>query len=227
MGVSAIVFDLDGTLVDFCLDYQSLRAEVRSFLMKLGVPSSVLSLKENIFEMLRKTEIFLKNTGKSTEGIEDLYHEAFVIAERYELDAAVRTELSSGAIETLKTLKQMGLKMGLCTTNSEKSARYILNRFRISEFFDVVVTRNGVKQVKPNPEHLEVALKALNVVPEESVLVGDSGTDMLCARELKAIAVGLSTGVSTIEHLKSTGANYIVTSITDLPVLVEKISRNQ
>jgi HAD superfamily hydrolase (TIGR01549 family) len=227
MGVSAIVFDLDGTLVDFCLDYQALRAEVRSFLMKLGVPSSVLSLKENIFEMLRKTEIFLKNTGKSTEGIEDVHHEAFAIVERYELEAAVSTELSSGAIEALKTLKQMGLKMGICTTNSEKSVKYILNRFRISEFFDVVVTRNSVKQVKPNPEHLEVALKALNAVPEESVLVGDSGTDMLCARELKAIAVGLSTGVSTIEQLKSTGANYIVTSITDLPVLVEKISRNQ
>jgi len=226
MGVSAIVFDLDGTLVDFCLDYQALRAEVRSYLMKLGVPSSVLFLKENIFEMLRKTEIFLKNTGKSTKEIEDVHHEAFAIAERYELEAAVSTELSSGAIETLKTLKQMGLKMGICTTNSEKSVRYILNRFRISEFFDVVVTRNSVKQVKPNPEHLEVALKALNVVPEESVLVGDSGTDMLCARDLKAIAVGLSTGVSTIEQLKSTGANYIVTSITDLPVLVEKISRN-
>jgi len=195
--------------------------------MKLGVPSSVLSLKENIFEMLRKAEIFLKNTGKSTEEIEEVHHEAFSIAERYELDAAVSTELSSGAIETLKTLKQMGLKMGICTTNSEKSVKYILNRFRISEFFDVVVTRNSVKQVKPNPEHLEVALKALNAVPEESVLVGDSGTDMLCARELKAIAVGLSTGVSTIEQLKSTGANYIVTSITDLPVLVEKISRNQ
>jgi len=227
MGVSAIVFDLDGTLVDFCLDYQALRAEVRSYLMKLGVPSSVLFLKENIFEMLRKTEIFLKNTGKSTEEIEDVHHEAFAIAERYELEAAVSTELSSGAIETLKTLKQVGLKMGICTTNSEKSVKYILNRFRISEFFDVVVTRNSVKQVKPNPEHLEVALKALNVVPEESVLVGDSGTDMLCARDLKAIAVGLSTGVSTIEQLKSTGANYIVTSITDLPVLVEKISRNQ
>jgi len=226
MGVSAIVFDLDGTLVDFCLDYQALRAEVRSYLMKLGVPSSVLFLKENIFEMLRKTEIFLKNTGKSTEEIEDVHHEAFAIAERYELEAAVSTELSSGAIETLKTLKQMGLKMGICTTNSEKSVRYILNRFRISEFFDVVVTRNSVKQVKPNPEHLEVALKALDVAPEESVLLGDSSTDMLCARELKAIAVGLSTGVSTIEQLKSTGANYIVTSITDLPVLVEKISRN-
>ena len=121
----------------------------------------------------------------------------------------------------------MGLKMGICTTNSEKSANFILNRFRISGFFDVVVTRNSVKQVKPNPEHLGVALKALNVVPEESVLVGDSGTDMLCARELKAIAVGLSTGVSTIEQLKSKGANYVVTSIIDLPFLVEKISRNQ
>src|SRR4030042_4850650 len=154
MGVIAIVFDLDGTLVDFCLDYQAVRAEVRSFLMKLGVPSSVLSLKENIFEMLRKTEIFLKNTGKSTEGIEDVHHKAFAIAERYELEAAVSTELSSGAIEALKTLKQMGLKMGICTTNSEKSVKYILNRFRISEFFDVVVTSNTVNHVKLNHSSL-------------------------------------------------------------------------
>jgi len=82
-----------------------------------------------------------------------------------------------------------------------------------------------VNFVKPNPEHLEMALKVLGVAAGETVVVGDSNVDMQSARELKAIAVGLPTGVSTIEQLMHNGANYITTSITDLPVLVEKINK--
>jgi phosphoglycolate phosphatase-like HAD superfamily hydrolase len=59
------------------------------------------------------------------------------------------------------------------------------------------------------------------------VVVGDSSTDMQSAKELKAIAVGLPTGVSTIEQLMSNGANYVITSITDLPILIEKINKTQ
>lgn len=227
MHVRAVVFDLDGTLVGFNLDYRALRAEVRSYLLKTGVPASVLSLKENIFEMLRKTEIFLKNAGKSTEGMEEVRCEALGIAEKYELEAARSTELLPGAVETLKTLKRMGLRIGLCTINSEKSVSYILHRFRIFDFFDVIVARNMVNQVKPNSEHLEAVLKALDVVSEESVVVGDSSADMQCARELKSIAVGSTAGISTIEQLRNKGANYIITSIIDLPVLVEKINKSQ
>jgi phosphoglycolate phosphatase-like HAD superfamily hydrolase len=50
---------------------------------------------------------------------------------------------------------------------------------------------------------------------------------MQSAKELKAIAVGLPTGVSSIEQLMSYGANYIITSITDLPILIEKIRKTQ
>jgi phosphoglycolate phosphatase-like HAD superfamily hydrolase len=81
--------------------------------------------------------------------------------------------------------------------------------------------------VKPSPEHLEAVLKALGVSAADAVVVGDSSADMQSAKELKAIAVGLPTGVSTIEQLTREGANYIITSITDLPVLIEKISRAQ
>ena len=175
--------------------------------------------------MLQKTEVYIKNTGKSRQGMERIRSEVWSIAEKYELEAAMDTGLLPGAVQTLKTLRLMGLKIGLCTINSEKSASYILRRFKIADLFDVIVTRNMVNQVKPNPEHLEAVLKGLDVIPEESVVVGDSNSDIQCAKELKAIAVGLPTGVSTMRQLMSQGANYIVTSITDLPVLIEKMGK--
>jgi len=227
MGVKAVVFDLDGTLVSFNLDYRTVRAEVRGYLLRIGVPASVLSVNESIFEMLKKTELFLKNSGKSAEAVAEIRNEALAIAEKYELEAAMDTSLLPGASETLKALKRMGLKIGLCTINSEKSTNYILQRFKIADFFDVTIPRNKVNYVKPHPEHLEAALKALGAAPEETVVVGDSGVDMQSAKELKAIAVGLPTGVSSIEQLMSYGANYIITSITDLPILIEKIRKTQ
>ena len=83
------------------------------------------------------------------------------IAEKYEMEAASTTSLMPGANETLKELKRMNMKMGLCTTSSEKAANYILKRFKIEDFFQIVVARDKVKYVKPNTEQFEVALKAL------------------------------------------------------------------
>lgn len=225
MGVKAVIFDLDGTIVNFNLDYKALRGEVRACLLRAGVPASVLSLKDSIFEMLKKTEIFVRNSGKPAEEMEAIRNEAFAIAEKYELEAAMSTGLLPGTSETLAVLKRMGLKIGLFTLSSDKAANYILQRFKLGDFFGVTVPRNKVNFVKPNPEHLEMALKVLGVAAGETVVVGDSNVDMQSARELKAIAVGLPTGVSTIEQLMHNGANYITTSITDLPVLVEKINK--
>jgi len=127
----------------------------------------------------------------------------------------------------LKALKQKGLKIGLFTLSGDKAVSYILQRFKLSDFFGVIVPRNKVNYVKPNPEHLEMALKVLGVAPEETVVVGDGTVDMESARELKATAVGLPTGTSTIEQLTVHGANYIITSITDLTVLIDKMNKTQ
>src|SRR3972149_7045739 len=225
MGVKAVIFDLDGTITSFNLDYRAVRGEVRSYLLRGGVPASVLSAKESIFEMLTKTEIFVKNSGKSAEAMEAIRNEALGIAEKYELEAAMSTGLLPGAVETLKDLKRRGLKLGLFTLNSDKSANYILQRFKLGDFFGVTVPRNKVNFVKPDPEHLEMALKVLGVAPEETVVVGDSNVDMESAKELKAVAVGLPTGASTGEQLTGHGANYVITSITDLPVLIERLNK--
>ena len=229
MPIEAVIFDLDGTLANFNLDFKTLRAEVRSYLMRIGVPASVLNVNESIFEMLKKTEIFVKNNGKPgkpTIAFEEVRSQVMAIAEKYEMEAASTTSLMPGANETLKELKRMMLKMGLCTASGEKSAKYILRRFKIEDFFQIVVARDKVKYVKPHTEQLEVALKGLGASPQTAVIVGDNVVDVQSARDLKVIAVGLPTGMSTVEQLKNNGANYIITSLTDLPTLIKKINES-
>jgi phosphoglycolate phosphatase-like HAD superfamily hydrolase len=82
-----------------------------------------------------------------------------------------------------------------------------------------------VKHVKPDPEHLEAALKVLGTSPEETVVIGDSRVDMQSAKGVGVIAVGLPTGVSTIEQLMDGGADYVVTSMADLPLLMERLRK--
>jgi HAD superfamily hydrolase (TIGR01549 family) len=224
--VQSVIFDLDGTLAHFNLDFKMLRGEVRSYLIRMSVPTSVVNVNESIFEMLKKTEIFLKNSGKPAEAFNEVRTQALAIAEKYEMEAASTTSLQVGANEMLKELKRMKIKMGLCTTNSEKATNYILQRFKIQDFFQVVVPRNKVKDVKPSTESFELALKTLNTSPKDTVIVGDSIVDMQSTTELKAIAVGFPTRVSTIEQLKHNGANYIITSLADLPVLIKEINKD-
>ena len=222
MVVKAVIFDLDGTIVAFNIDFKAVRAEVRSFLISIGLPASILSLNESIFEMLKKTEIFMKNHEKSQKSMVEAREKALAIAEKYELEAAKNTSLFPGAVEALKEMK---LKMGLCTVNGQRSTDYVLKRFKIEDYFDALVPRDKVKYVKPNSEHLEAALKALKVKADEAIVVGDSVMDMKCARELKVTAVGLPTGVSSPKDLISSGANYFITSLADLPSLIEYVGR--
>ncbi|MBS7659475.1 MAG: HAD family hydrolase [Candidatus Bathyarchaeia archaeon] len=223
--IKAVVFDLDGTLVSFNIDYKTLRAEVRSLLMAEGVPASIFSLNDTVFEMLDKTEIYMRNNGRKDEDIREVYYKALRTIENYELEAAKTASLMPGVFETLKTLSEEGLKIGLYTVNSWKTASYILKKFNIEDFFKAVISREKVSRVKPYSEHLEAVLKTLDVKPDETLVVGDSTVDMKCARKLNAIAVGISTGVSTQRELMEAGANYIITSIIDLTILVKQLTR--
>ena len=225
MPIEAVLFDLDGTIAHFNLDYKTLRADVRSYLIRAGVPTSVLSVNENMFEMLKKAEIFIKNNDNPALSFEKIRNQALTIAEKYELEAASSTGLMPGAVESLKELVGMKLKIGLCTTSSEKAALYILNRFKIEEFFTVVVARDKVKYVKPSPEQFELALKTLGAKPQSTLIVGDSVVDMQSAKELKVVAVGYPTGISTLEQLRDNGANFIITSLADLPRLIKEVNK--
>ena len=224
MTIKAVIFDLDGTLASFNIDYMAARAEIISLLTEQGLPSSLLSLKEGVFDMLKKAKQHIANNGKEEKDFLKLKKKAISIVERYESEAARKTSLLPNVLKTLKTLREIKLKLAICTTNGEKSTSHILERFQITHFFEAVITREAVSAVKPDPAHLEAALKALNIRPEEAVVVGDSTRDMECARKLNVIAVGVTTGISTPEALTNAGADYLASSPADIPTLVEQLN---
>jgi len=221
--IKAVIFDLDGTIVDFNLNYKAIRAEVLSFLAKQRFPISIFSLKERIFETLKKVEIYMKNNGMKEKEFQRVKEAAFKIANRYEFEAARKTSLLPGVLETLKALKKMGLKMALFTVNDEKPTDYVLRRFRLHQFFDAIITRESAPEVKPNPAHLEAALRALCVKPEEALVVGDSAHDIMCAKGLGVIAVGVTTGISSPEDLTRAGSTCVVSSLVDLPARIQQL----
>ena len=225
MTIKATIFDLDGTLIDFNLDYKSIRGEVRNYLLHLGLPSSLITVKDTVFDMLKKTEIYFKNSPKSSNSISEIRNDVLAIADKYELEAARETDLLPGVTETLKNLTRMSLKIGLFTLSGDKSVNYVLKRFKLVDFFSVTVPRNQVNYVKPNPEHLETALKVLGVTPEETMVIGDGIADMETAKELNATGIGLTTGTSTAKQLTHHGAKYIINSIIDLLPLIETINK--
>ena len=219
-----MVFDLDGTIVDFNIDFNAARAEVVHLLTKQSLPSSLLSVNESVFVTLRKAKRRLKENGKAEQEFVKLKEKVIAVVERYESEAAQKTNLIPGILETLQTLREMKLKIALFTANGEKSTNHILRRFRLRQFFDAIITRESVLAVKPDPVHLEAALKALKVKPEEAIVVGDSVRDMECARRLEVLAVGVTTGFSSIEELTRAGADYLASSSTDIPSLLQHLT---
>jgi len=222
--IKAAIFDLDGTIVDFNIDFKAARTEVMHLLTQQDLSSSLLSVNESVFVTLKKVEKRMKENGKEEQEFVKLKEKVIAVVERYEAKAARETNLILGILETLKTLREMKLKIALFTANGEKSTNHILRRFRLTQFFDAIITRESVLAVKPDPAHLETALKALKVKPEEAIVIGDSVRDMECARQLKVLAVGVTTGFSSIEELTRAGADYLASSSTDIPGLVQHLT---
>ena len=222
--IKAVIFDLDGTLKEFNLDIKACRTKIISLLTQRGFSRSLFSLNESAFDMLKKVKKYLITEDGKKQEFAKIKDMIFSVVEDFELEAARTAKIFAGIPETLKALRDMKLEIALCTISSEKTTNYILKRFHFEQLFDAVITRESVFEVKPHPKHLEAALDALKVRSQEAVLVGDSVKDIECAIQLNVLAVGVTTGLSSIEELTCSGAHYIASSANDIPILIQKLN---
>ena len=173
----AVVFDLDGTLVDSAPDIAHALNETFANLGLRGF--SLEEVKAMIGGGVPKLlERALAARGNSATQLSEAVS-AFI--EIYRNNLTVRTTLYDGAGELLKKLYEEGRLLGLCTNKPHDLTVEVLKQLNIARFFSAVAGGSPGAPKKPDPASLLEVLAELGVTPEDAVMIGDSAADVGCA----------------------------------------------
>jgi len=126
------------------------------------------------------------------------------------------TKPIDSTIEFIKTIKKLGIKTGIVTSDSKESTLKTLKHYNWESLFDVVIGRECTTEPKESGEPVKLALKELNSSPQQTVMVGDAPMDYLAAKNAGVEkTILLPTGQITIEELQKT-SEYTVESLAQL-----------
>ena len=203
--IKAVVFDVDGTLVDSMWIWKKVDIE---FLEKRGI-----SLPEDMqvdIEGLSYTEtaMYFKDRFSLPESVEDIKEEWRVMAEEL-----YRTciPLKSGVMEFLTYAKESGKKIGIATSNSREIVDCMLMRHGIGEFFTSIRTSCEVPRSKPFPDvYLKVA-EDLGVLPKECLVFEDTvaGASSALSAGMKVYVIADEGSLAFKEKLQKMTEGYI------------------
>jgi HAD superfamily hydrolase (TIGR01549 family) len=207
----AFLFDLDGTLVDSV--YQHVLAW-RDALHRSGIELSVWRIHRKIgMSGGLFANALLRETGRKVT-TEDADHLRKLHAEAYAEHASEIRPLP-GARELLSYLSQLEVPWAIATSGYLESAGPTLKLLEVPS--DVpVITRDQVERAKPDPDLFLAAAHRLGIGISDSVVVGDSVWDLLAARRVNALGVGLLSGGYGTDELERAGAYRVYEDPADL-----------
>ena len=207
----ALLFDLDGTLLDSV--YQHVLAW-REALEKAGIELAVwrihrrIGMSGGLFVNALLRETGRRVTADDAARLQRLHEEAY-------LREVKQVRPLPGARELLAYLTEAGVPWAIATSGRQKSALLALEVLKLSK--DVpVITRDQVSRAKPDPDLFLAAAARLGVPITESVVVGDSVWDLLAARRGRALGVGLLSGGYGQDELERAGAYRVYQDPADL-----------
>ncbi len=165
--IKAVIFDLDGTLVDSMGLWRDIDIE---FLGERGIEYQD-DLQEKIEGMsFTETAVFCKEYYHLTESVEELKAIWNRMAEdkyRYEV------QLKPGIMGFLDGLKARGIKMGIATSNSTELIKAVNDAYHFDKYMSCIVTYCSVKKGKPAPDVYLEAARQLEVLPEACIVFED------------------------------------------------------
>lgn len=180
--MKAVIFDLDGTLVDSAPDLQ---AAANRLMRQNGCPELDLATVTSFIGngMGRLVErCFARHAPLTPELRAELPQQVARFKQFYSEEGHRRTRLMPGAGAALRRLAAGGMKLGLCTNKDSGPALEILRHLRVEGLFQAVVGGDSGLAKKPDPAPLLACVATCGVKPEEAVYVGDSETDAHTAR---------------------------------------------
>lgn len=203
----AIIFDFDGTLVD--LD-RFIESYTRNFLAENNLPTPPI-LKE-----------FYKEINAGTVDVDPSLIEKFKADWK---ESMVRDiPLIEGVEETVKSLKERRIKLGIVSTGYTERLNRILEAKGLRDYFDVLVGKEDVENQKPDPEGILKAIQGLNIDPRKALYVGDNKVDVIAGKAAGAKTVFFTINKPYAESLKpwleENKPDYIMESLEDLSKIV-------
>ena len=221
LNVAAVIFDLDGTLIDSIDIYFSIvekalerlnlpgvsrdrilaAAESEDFKWELVLPQDVLNRKEEIID-------------EAWAVIDEIAPQMF----------ADNLDLIQGARGIVEMLTSDGLKIGLVTSTQR---RYLetkmqpLKNVGVDTLFEVIITSDDVENRKPAPEPLIACARRLDLKPGQCVYVGDTATDIKAGKAAGMRTVGVLTGFDDHEALETENPDAIVNDVRNLLEVIE------
>ncbi len=129
-----------------------------------------------------------------------------------------RTVMLEGTETALEALYENLYTLGIVSTKRRSTIEDTLNHFGLGDYFDIIIGYEDVVSLKPDPEGLLKAIDSLAGTKEDSVYVGDSLVDVETAKRAGVYMIGVTTGKTGEQELRSAGADLV---IPDLAALVQ------
>jgi len=173
-----IIFDMDNTLLSSNINFREMKIDMCRYLIKKEIFNEDFSLKgETVAELIKLAE--------QTEGVNiHIINRVWEIVTDFEREGLKKAELFPGVFEVLERLHEE-YHLVILTNNSEFAALDALKRKAIASYFEYIIGREKVKELKPSPKGLEYILTLYPDLNRKSwIFVGDSWMDGAAASKI-------------------------------------------
>ena len=221
MRLKAMVFDLDGTLIDSKIDYERMAGMIREVLSTAGVADEHLSDRRKIYQIIRGGDRVLAEMGVDPERRPVITADMVKIMNRVELEGAHLSKPMRNAGETLLALRQRGLAIGVATRGCREYAIESMRLTGLNGYVDKCLARDDTPYPKPDPRHLLDVIIHLKSDPSEVIFVGDTSTDLETAEAARVNFIGYKRDEEWGKRLAEAGCNRMVDDLIDLVEVAE------
>lgn len=208
--IQALLFDLDGTLIDSKEDIAASANSIRLSrgLEPLGVQVIGSFVGDGIEALVRKLmgPDFEAELGILTEAFRSHYHD----------HCAVKTYLYDGVNATLKALVERGYKMSVVTNKPERISSRILDLLGVADYFGCIIGGNSCQNKKPHPQPLQEACKRLGVELTRACMIGDSRVDIEAGKNAGIPTIGILGGIGDESLMHAAGPDLVLKHFSEL-----------